>query len=148
MINKPIFILFLKCIWRSPFIYRDIWINIAIVGLGQIGSYLLNELNNKKKDIETKTGKKINIEAISAKNINKKRKFKINKKIFFKNSLNIFKYKKIDILFEAVGKSDGISKKIVETALKKKIHVITPNKALISKHGDATPGVYHKAKSL
>ena len=29
-----------------------------------------------------------------------------------------------------------MSKKIVETALKKKIHVITPNKALISKHGN------------
>ena len=27
-------------------------------------------------------------------------------------------------------------KKIVETALKNKIHVITPNKALIAKHGD------------
>ena len=121
-------------------------INIAIVGLGQIGSYLLNELNNKKKDIETKTGKKISIEAISAKNINKKRKFKINKKIFFKNSLNIFKYKKIDILFEVVGKSDGISKKIVETALKKKIHVITPNKALISKHGDFLAKLAEKNK--
>jgi homoserine dehydrogenase len=36
-------------------------INIAIVGLGQIGIYLLNELNIKKKDIEFKTGKKINI---------------------------------------------------------------------------------------
>ena len=32
--------------------------------------------------------------------------------------------------------SDGVSKKVVETALKNKIHVITPNKALISKHGD------------
>ena len=32
--------------------------------------------------------------------------------------------------------SDGISKKLVETALKNKIHVITPNKALIAKHGD------------
>ena len=26
-------------------------INIAVVGLGQVGSYLLNELNVKKKDI-------------------------------------------------------------------------------------------------
>ena len=34
-------------------------INIAVVGLGQVGSYLLNELNTKKKDIELKTGKKI-----------------------------------------------------------------------------------------
>ena len=111
-------------------------INIAIVGLGQVGSYLLNQLSIKKKEIEIKTGKIIKIQAISAKNINKKRKFKINKKIFFKNPLDIFKKKKIDILFEVVGLSDGISKKIVETALKNNVHVITPNKALIAKHGD------------
>jgi homoserine dehydrogenase len=111
-------------------------INIAVIGLGQVGIYLLNELNIKKKDIELKTGKKINVVAVSARNISKKRRFKINKKIFYKNPLEIFNKVKIDILFEAIGLSDGISKKIVETALKKKIHVITPNKALISKHGD------------
>ena len=110
--------------------------NIAIIGLGQIGNYLFNELKIKKKDIEIKTGKKISVVAISAKNKNKKRKFKINKKIFFKNPIDIIKNKKIDILFEVIGSSDGMSKKIVETALKNKIHVITPNKALISKHGD------------
>ena len=27
-------------------------VNIAVVGLGQIGNYLLNELNTNKKDIE------------------------------------------------------------------------------------------------
>jgi len=47
-------------------------INIAVVGLGQVGNYLLNELNTKKKEIELKTGKKIKIVAVSARNINKK----------------------------------------------------------------------------
>ena len=121
-------------------------VNIAIIGLGQIGNFLLNELNLKKKEIETKTGKRINIAAISAKNINKKRKFKINKKIFFKNPLEIFKKENIDIIFEAIGLSDGISKKVVETALKNKIHVITPNKALISKHGDYLAKLAEKNK--
>lgn len=111
-------------------------INIAVIGLGQIGNYLLNELKNKKKEIKLLTGKDINVVAISAKNKNKKRKFKINKKIFYKNPFKILDYKKIDILFECIGQSDGVSKKIVEKALKNKIHVITPNKALISKHGD------------
>ncbi len=111
-------------------------INIAVVGLGQIGNYLLNELNAKKKDIELKTGKKIKVVAISAKNPNKKRKFKINKNIFYKNPLDIIKKNNTDILFEAIGSSDGMSKKIVELSLKNKIHVITPNKALIAKHGD------------
>ena len=111
-------------------------VNIAVVGLGQVGIYLLNELNAKKKDIELNTGKIINIVAISARSINKKRRFKINKKIFYKDPLKIFKEKQVDILFENIGLSDGISKKVVETALKNKIHVVTPNKALISKHGD------------
>ena len=121
-------------------------INIAIVGLGQVGNYLLNELNTKKKDIELKTGKKINVVAVSARNINKKRKFKVNKKIFYKNPLEIFKKNNIDILFEAIGLSDGISKKVVETALKSKIHVITPNKALISKHGNELAKIAEKNK--
>ena len=69
-------------------------INIAIVGLGQIGSYLYNELNLKKKEIEIKTGKKIQIVAVSAKNRNKKRNYKIEKKLFYSNPLKIFKEKK------------------------------------------------------
>jgi len=111
-------------------------INIAIIGLGQIGIFLYNELNTKKKEIEKKSGKKIRIVAISAKNKNKKRRFKIDKKLFYSNPLNIIKEKKIDILFESIGLSDGISKKVVEKALENKINVITPNKALIAKHGD------------
>ena len=96
-------------------------INIAIIGLGQVGIYLYKELNSKKKEIEKKTGKKIKIAAISAKNKNKKRIYPINKNIFYKNPLHIFKKEKIDILFECIGLSDGISKKIVETALINKI---------------------------
>jgi len=42
--------------------------------------------------------------------------------------------------------SDGISKSIVESSLKNKIHVITPNKALISKHGDYLSRLAEKNK--
>ena len=110
--------------------------NVAIIGLGQIGSYLYKEVLTKKNEIQKKTGKIINIVAISAKNKNKKRNFKINKKIFYTDPLEIISKKKIDIIFECIGLSDGISKKIVEKAINKKIHVITPNKALIAKHGE------------
>ena len=92
-------------------------VNIAIVGLGQIGNYLYNEIYLKKKSIENKTGKKIKIVAISAKNKNKKRRYKINKKIFFDNPFQMIKKNKINILFECIGLSDGISKKIVRHAL-------------------------------
>ena len=111
-------------------------VKIAIIGLGQVGNYLYNELKIKKKDIEVKTGKKIKIVGISAKSKNKKRKFKIDKNIFYKDPLKIISIVKPDILFEVIGQSDGISKRVVELAIKNKIHVITPNKALIAKNGN------------
>ena len=120
-------------------------VRIGIVGIGNVGGYLLKQLIKKNKDIQIKTGKKIKIVGISAKNINKKRKFKINKKIFFKNPLKIFD-NNIDILFELVGQSDGVSKKVVEKALKNKVHVITANKALISKHGEYLSALAEKNK--
>ena len=120
-------------------------VKIGIVGIGNVGGYLLKQLIKKRKEILIKTGKKIKVVAISAKNINKKRDFKINKKIFFRNPLNIFS-KDIDIIFELVGNSDGISKKVVEKALKNKVHVITANKALISKHGEYLSSLAEKNK--
>jgi len=120
--------------------------NVAIIGLGQIGSYLYKEILVKKKEIQKKTGKIINVVAISAKNKNKKRKFKINKKIFYTDPLKIISDKKVDIVFECIGLSDGISKKVVEKAIKNKIHVITPNKALIAKHGESLSSLAVKNK--
>tara|TARA_B100001093_G_C26795597_1_gene1000929 strand:+ start:576 stop:1868 length:1293 start_codon:yes stop_codon:yes gene_type:complete len=111
-------------------------IKIAIIGLGQVGNYLYNELRLKKKNIELKTGKKIKIVGISAKSKNKKRKFKINNKIFYLDPIKLINETNPDILFEVIGQSDGVSKRVVELALKNKINVITPNKALIAKHGN------------
>ena len=111
-------------------------IGIGIIGLGNIGSRFYKEIISKKKEIGLKTGTNINIVGVSAKNINKKRNFKVRKNIFFKNPLDIVKNPNVNIVIELIGLSDGISKKIVENALKNKKHVITANKALISKHGD------------
>ena len=111
-------------------------INIGIVGLGQIGSRLYKEILSKKKDIKVKTNINLNIIAISAKNLNKKRSFKVKKNIFYKNPIDVVRNPQVDIVFELIGYSDGISKKIVEIALKNRKHVITANKALIAKHGD------------
>ena len=87
---------------------------IAIIGLGQVGNYLYRELNLKIKDIEIKTGKKIKIVALSAKNKNKIRKFKINKNIFYTDPLMIIKKVKPDILFEVIGHSDVFLKKLLK----------------------------------
>ena len=79
----------------------------------------MNEINKKKKISNLKLVKKLSIVAISAKNKNKKRKYKINKNIFYNNPIEIYSKKNIDILFEVIGQSDGISKKMLKQLLKK-----------------------------
>ncbi|MFL2889269.1 MAG: homoserine dehydrogenase [Pelagibacteraceae bacterium] len=110
--------------------------NIAIVGLGNIGSYLYNFIKKNKKIIQRKTNVNPNIVFISAKNINKKRGIKFSKKIWEKNYMNLVKSKKVDIIIELIGGAEGPAKKLVFAALKNKKHVVTANKALIAKYGD------------
>ena len=111
-------------------------INIAIVGLGNVGSYFYNFLRKNQSKIALKTGRKPIIKYISAKNKSKKRK------IFFSNSkwinkpLDLVKKKDVDIIVELIGGSEGMAKKLVFAALKESKHVITANKSLLASYGD------------
>ena len=111
-------------------------INIAIIGLGNIGSYLYKYLLKKRNLLTKKTNITPNVIFVSAKNKHKKRDIKIPKTKWLKNYLDAATHPKIDIVIELIGGSDGPAKKLVFAALKNKKHVVTANKALIAKHGD------------
>ena len=110
--------------------------NIGIIGLGNIGLEVYRNIKKNALDIQKKTGFKLNVLKISAKNINKKRGIKFSKNILEKNIYKIINNPKIDIVVELVGGPDGIAKKIIFESLNNKKHVVTANKALIAKHGD------------
>ena len=110
--------------------------NIAIVGLGNIGSFLYNFLNKNKNNLFNKNNAKFEITYVSAKNRKKKRNIKIKKQQWINNYKDIFKKKNVDIIIELIGGAEGPAKELVFGALKNKKHVITANKALISKYGD------------
>ena len=121
-------------------------INIAIVGFGNIGSYFYKTLEKNKKKICTKTGKMPVVKYICTKNLNKKRKIKFPRSKWIKNALNLTRKRDIDIIVELVGGSDGIAKNLVFSALRNKKHVITANKALMSKYGDQLAHIAEKNK--
>ena len=93
-------------------------LNIAIIGLGNIGSYLYKFLKENQKILSKKNNCIPNIIYISSKNIKQKRSIKV------------------DIIVELIGGAEGAAKKLVFNALKNKKHVVTANKALIAKYGD------------
>ena len=121
-------------------------LNIAIIGLGNIGSYLYKYLQTNKKILSKKNNCIPNIIFVSAKNKNKKRNIKINKKKWLKNYLDSTKSKNVDIIVELIGGAEGAAKKLVFNALKNKKHVVTANKALIAKYGDQLSKIAEKNK--
>ena len=121
-------------------------LNIAIVGLGNIGSYLFNYLKVNKKILTEKNNCLPIVKYVSAKNKKRKRNIKIKKKQWLKNYLDATKIKDVDLIIELIGGAEGPAKKLVFNALKNKKHVVTANKALIAKYGDQLSKIAEKNK--
>jgi len=121
-------------------------INIAIIGLGNIGSYLFKYLNDNKKILTEKNNCRPIIKYVSAKNFKKKRNIKIKKSQWLKNYLDSTKLDDVDLIVELIGGAEGPAKKLVFEALKNKKHIVTANKALIAKYGDQLAKIAEKNK--
>ena len=121
-------------------------LNIAIIGLGNIGSYLYKYLKKNRNILSKKNNCIPNVVYVSAKNRSINRGFKIDKKIWLNNYLDATKNENVDLIIELIGGAEGPAKKLVFSALKNKKHVVTANKALIAKYGDKLSTIAEKNK--
>ena len=121
-------------------------LNIAIIGLGNIGSYLLKYLKINKKILTEKNYCIPVVKYVSAKNKKKKRNIKILKDQWLNNYLDATKLNDVDLIVELIGGAEGAAKKLVFNALRNKKHVVTANKALIAKYGDQLAKIAEKNK--
>ena len=110
--------------------------NIGIIGLGNIGLEVYKNLKKNSSDIQKKTGFKLKILKVSARNINKKRGVSFTKNVLEKDPFKIVRNPNVHIIIEMIGGADGIAKRVVFESIKQNKHVVTANKALIAKHGD------------
>ena len=121
-------------------------LNIAIIGLGTIGSYLFKYLNDNKKILTEKNNCMPIIKYVSAKNKSRKRNIKINKSQWLDHYMTATTDHDVDLIIELIGGAEGPAKKLVFNALKNKKHVVTANKALIAKYGDQLSKIAEKNK--
>ncbi len=121
-------------------------INIAIIGLGNIGSYLYSYLIKNKKQLTKKNRCIPNVHLVCAKNKKKKRNISIPKSKWANNYLDIVNDRNVDLIVELIGGAEGVAKKLVFSALKNRKHVVTANKALIAKYGDELSSIAEKNK--
>ncbi len=111
-------------------------LKIAIAGLGTVGLGVIEIINKHSETLHKRSGKKFDIVAICAKSKNKKRSFNLKNFEWEDDLKNLSSRKDIDVVIELIGGSDGPALDLVKGALNAKKHVITANKALISKHGN------------
>jgi homoserine dehydrogenase len=109
--------------------------SLGIVGLGTVGAATIDLLENQLENINNKSGKKIIIKAISARDINKSRSIDISKYDWEDSPIKLTERKDIDAIVELVGGSDGLAKNLAYSTIDNKKHFITANKALIAKYG-------------
>ena len=110
-------------------------LNIGIAGLGNVGSALVETIEENKNYFFDKTDIELNIVGISARTKNKKRNFTISNYTWYDDPREMSKDDNCNVIVELIGEEKGISYEIIETALKNKKHVVTGNKALIANHG-------------
>ena len=121
-------------------------LNIAIIGLGNIGSYLFNYLKENKKILTEKNNCIPVVKYVSAKNKKKKRRIKIRNDQWLNDYMLATKIEDVDLIIELIGGAEGPAKRLVFNALKNKKHVVTANKALIAKYGDELSKIAEKNK--
>tara|TARA_Y100001933_G_scaffold34580_1_gene29539 strand:+ start:4165 stop:5454 length:1290 start_codon:yes stop_codon:yes gene_type:complete len=110
-------------------------LNIAIIGLGTVGSGVLRLLKKQKNNIKNRTGIELRVVAISAKNKTKKRSVDISPFKWVASPLTIAKDPNVEVVVELIGDTDNTARKVIREAINNGKHVVTANKSLLAKEG-------------
>ncbi len=109
-------------------------LKIGIAGLGHVGCGLI-ELVQRQEHLRLPG--QVEIAGVSARSKNRDRIVETDSYRWFDDAATLAEDPEVDVFVELIGGSDGLAKFAVETALKAGKPVITANKALIAKHGNA-----------
>ena len=110
-------------------------LNVAIIGLGTVGSGVIKLLKRQKSNIKNRTGIELELVAISAKNKRKKRSIDIRPYRWIDSPISIAKDPNVDVIVELIGDMDNTARKVIKEAINNGKHVVTANKSLLAKEG-------------
>ena len=111
-------------------------LKVGIAGLGTVGSETFKVLTERGEFLASRSGKKIEVTAVSAKNKKVKRGIDLSGVQWIDDARDLCNRPDVDVVVELIGGSEGIAKEIAELALKNGKSFITANKALIAHYGD------------
>ena len=110
-------------------------LNVAVIGLGTVGSGVIKLLRKQKNNIKKRTGIELKVVAVSAKNRRKQRSVDISSFRWIASPITIAKDPDVDVIVELIGDMDNTARKIIIEAINNGKHVVTANKSLLAKEG-------------
>ncbi len=120
-------------------------LRLGIAGLGTVGTGLLKLLRDHAEAIAERSSRPIEVAGVSARHRNKDRGIDLGSVTWFADPAALAVDPGIDVFVELMGGDGGAALQCVEAALKAGKHVVTANKALLSRHGPELAGLAEKA---
>ncbi|AKG73924.1 homoserine dehydrogenase [Salinicoccus halodurans] len=116
---------------------------IALLGLGTVGTGVVNVLENNKEKIAGLTGETLTISHVLVNNIDKEREVELGGAVITDDIDKIIEDDTIDIVIEVMGGIEN-TKDILNAFLEKGIHVVSANKDMLAEHIDELVGTANK----
>ncbi len=111
-------------------------INIGLLGWGTVGTGVVKLLQSNSGLITRRLGVSLLIKRIADLDLERKRKTKVDRKILTRDARDVINDPEIDIVVELIGGYEPAKTYILES-LKAGKRVVTANKALLARDGDA-----------
>lgn len=112
-------------------------LRLGIAGLGTVGMGVVGIVQDHAALIAARTGRRIEIVAVSARDAGKDRGRDLSAHAFEADPVALARRGDIDVFIEVMGGHDGPAKAAIEAAIAAGHDVVTANKALLAHHGQA-----------
>ncbi|PAE20071.1 homoserine dehydrogenase [Robertmurraya siralis] len=109
-------------------------IAIGLLGLGTVGSGVVQIIENHQEKLMHQIGRPIQIKKVLVKDLKKERAITIEPTLLTTNIEDIINSPEIDVVIEVMGGIEETKNSLIQ-ALKNKKHVVTANKDLMALHG-------------
>lgn len=110
-------------------------LKIGVAGLGTVGASLVRILQSRANALTVACGRPITVTAVSARDASKDRGILMDGIAWYADPVELASSADIDVFVELVGGAEGAAEMAVRAALARSLHVVTANKALLSRHG-------------
>ena len=110
-------------------------LRVGVAGIGTVGAAVVRVLARQDNAVTDQCGRSIRVTAVAARERGRDRGIDLGRYAWFDDPLELARSPEVDCVVELMGGGDGVARATVEGAIAAGKHVVTANKALLSRYG-------------